>query len=170
MTLGIPDDYDDAQTNDPNNETPVMVTPEGEQTATDEAAAEHRQELAEEIDNLWKGIEANASVISDKPSFTEVKALQERLTAVEQRLTDLEKNHRVMHDHLLEVEKYRGERPEPSAEEIAAINPLVAAVFDDEPECPECGEGNLHMGGPFLGRRVVCSNDTCEFSRQVADL
>ena len=170
MSLGIPDDYDDAQPDEPDDETTVMDSTDGQQSVTNEPAAEAHQDLDAEIDELRKFLEANASAISEKASVTEVEAVHERLTALEQRLTDLEDNHQVIHDHLLNLEEYHRERPEPSAEEVAVIKPLAAAVFDDEPECPECGAGDLHMGGPFLGRRVVCSNDTCEFSRQVADL
>jgi DNA repair exonuclease SbcCD ATPase subunit len=115
-------------------------------------------------------LEANASVISEKASVTEVEAAHKRLTALEQRLTDLEDNHQRLHRHLRRLEEYRRGRPEPSAEEVAAINPLSAAIFDDEPECPTCSEGNLYVSGSFLSKQVVCSNDTCEFSREIDNL
>lgn len=170
MSLGIPDDYDDAQPDKLDDDNTAMDSTDGQQPATDGPAAEDHRNLDEEIDELRKFLEANASVISEKASVTEVEGVHERLTALEQRLTDLEDNHQRLHRRLQKLEEYRRGRPEPSAEEVAAISPLSAAIFDDEPECPACGEGNLHVGGSFLRKQVVCSNDNCEFSRQVADL
>lgn len=169
MSLEIPDDYDDGQSDEPDDGMAVVDSTDGQQPATDEPAAESHRDLDEEIGDLWEGIEANAGVITGKASVTEVEAVHERLTALEQRLTELEEDHQSIRDYLHDLEKSRREDPKPSAEEVADIKPLAAAVFDNEPECPGCGEGNLHMSGPFLGRRVVCSDDTCEFSRQVAD-
>jgi DNA repair exonuclease SbcCD ATPase subunit len=167
MSLGIPDDYDDAQPGESDDETTVMDGTEDEQTATDKPAAEHRRDLDGAIGELRENLKAQSSVIGSKADVAEIEALRERLSTLEQRLTDLEDSHQMMHDDVLKLDEYLREQPELSAEEVAAINTLSAAVFKNEPECPECGDGDLAPRLSLTGRYVVCSGENCEYKQRI---
>lgn len=165
MSLEIPDNHHDAQSNKPDDE--VAITDGTEQTDTDESTAEHRRELDEIISEIREDIEANSNVIQSKAGVTETEALRDRLTTLEQRLTDLEEDHQVVHDNVLKLDEYLREQPELSTEEVAAINTLSAAVFKHEPECPECNRGELSPQFSLTGRYIVCSGENCEYKQKI---
>jgi hypothetical protein len=119
------------------------------------------------IEELQQAVEDNSAALEAKADGDLVRSLLSRLNELQNRLIELEDNHQVIRDHLLELGERRGEWLDTVERNDEAVTQLSAAVFGDNPECPECEDGHLTSGEPWLGKRVICSNGDCGFERNV---
>ncbi len=167
MSLAPPSDYDEEQSDPTNDDAPVGSDSTEERTDPDEPdpAKDEAGELS--IEELQQAVEDNSSALEAKADGDLVRSLLSRLNELQNRLIELEDNHQVMHDYLLKLEKRRRDWLDTIDQNDEAVTQLSAAVFGDNPECPECEDGHLTSSEPWLGKRVVCSNEECRFKRNV---
>jgi molecular chaperone GrpE (heat shock protein) len=168
MSLATPSDYDGEQSDPTNDDAPAEHESTEERTDPDEPDPVEDEAGELSIEELQQAVEDNSSALEAKADGDLVRSLLSRLNELQNRLIRLEDNHGVMHDYLLKLEKQRRDWLDTIDQNDEAVAQLSAAVFGDNPECPECGDGHLTSGEPWLGKRVVCSNGDCEFERSVS--
>ena len=167
MSLATPSDYDEEQSDPTNDDAPAEHDSTEERTDPDEPdpAKDEAGELS--IEELQQAVEDNSAALEAKADSNLVRSLLSRLNELQNRLIELEDNHQVIRDHLLELGERRGEWLDTVERNDEVVTQLSAAIFDDEPECPECRDGHLTTGEPWLSKRVVCSNSACGFEREI---
>ena len=169
MSLATPSDYDEDQSDESSDDdTPAEQSPAGDQSDTQQRDATVTETSGPSTNQLRRAIERNISALETKAEEDRVDSLFSYISELEDRVAKLEKNSRTLDDYLLELEQHRRGwiRTIDQNEEVVAQ--LVAAVFDENPECPECRDGQLVEGNSLLTKHLVCSNDDCEFQREIA--
>lgn len=170
MSLATPSDYDEEQSDPINDDAPAE--PESTEERTDPDEPDPAEDGADElsIEDLQQAVEDNSSALEAKADGDLVRSLLSRLNELQNRLIELEDNHQVIRDHLLELGERRGELLDTVERNDEVVTQLSAAVFGDNPECPKCEDGHLTSGEPWLSKRIVCSNGDCGFERKVTGM
>lgn len=168
MSLAKPTSNDEEQSDHNDSAESVIGQKADEKAGAPEeskpqAAMENRRSIAK----VQQAVNANSSEIQRKAEASEVKRLQGLVNKLLDRLTELEEDYQSLHNYLMELEKDRGGRVETRAQNTEAVKELSAAVFRDNPECPECRNGRLQESEPWLSNQLVCSNEECGFERKI---
>lgn len=168
MSLAKPTSDDEEPPGDNDNESSVTEQDAGQKaTSSEESKSQEAMANRRSIAKLQKAVNANSSEIQSKAEATEVERLQRLVDELLERLTDLEEDYQSLHNYLSELERNRSGRMETMTQNTETIKELSAAVFDDNPECPECRDGHLQNSEPWLSNQLVCSNNKCGFERKI---
>lgn len=170
MSLAKPTNDDEEQPDKSDNEEPVTgrKTGEGESDSEDsesQAVMENRRKIAE----LQQAVNANSLEIQSKAEAAEVERLQRLVDELLGRLTELEEDYQNLRNYLVELENDHSGRTKTVNRNTAAVKELSAAVFDDNPKCPDCSDGHLRGSGSWLSNKLVCSNEGCGFERKIGE-
>lgn len=170
MSLVTPNDYDEEQPDPTNDDAPAESDSTEERTDPEESDPVENGVDEPSIEELQQAVEDNSSALDAKADGDLVRSLLSRVNELQNQLIELEDNYGVMHNYLLKLEKQRRDWLDTIDQNDEAVTQLSAAVFGDNPDCPECEDGHLTSGEPWFGNRVVCSNGECRFEKEVTAL
>lgn len=178
MSFANPDDVDeepqaDADEADAETTDSAVETVELEWAAESEAVPDGELPLAE-------AIKANGEMLRGMPdefAFENVKDevealrveiadLREERDALRADVDELANTVETLREQLNSLEGWRGNTVATVNQNISELNRLLAAVFDEEPPCPDCEDGHIEANvGGFSDDTVACSD--CEYEEQL---
>jgi chromosome segregation ATPase len=183
MSFADPDDVDEEPPADADE-----ADAETTQT-TDSPADTVELEWASETEAIPDGempldeaIEANAHVLRGKVDEFAFENLEGDVDALREEIADLREERdglraevetlrgevEALTERIETLESWRGGTVSTVNQNIADINRLVAAVFGNEPPCPECESGHLEANyGGFSDDTIACTE--CEYEEQVSN-
>lgn len=184
MSFADPDDVDDeppADADEADAETTHTTASPGDTVVLE--WAEETEAVPDGELPLDEAIKANATVLRGKADDFAVERLEEEVDSLAAEIGELREERNDLRaeveelravveqlrgdiegftDRLEALESWRGGTVSTVNQNIKDINRLVAAVFDNEPPCPECEGGHLETDtGGFGDDTVGCTE--CEY-------
>jgi len=114
-------------------------------------------------------IEANAGKIQEKVEKDDIERLQNRVNDLAHQIVEVEEENEALRNRLSDLERSHGTAASLINSNLGKLNRLSAAVFGNEPHCPECNEGELKIRNNWWNKTIDCSNDRCGFKQKLAE-
>lgn len=176
MSFADPDDVDEEPPADAEttaSTASAAKTVELEWASESEAVPEGELPLTEAVKANGEMLRGKADDFALENVETDIEALREEIAdlreerdALRADVDELTTTVETLREQLNSLEGWRGNTVATVNQNIGEINRLLAAVFGEEPPCPDCEDGRLEPNvGGFSDDTVACSG--CEYEKQL---
>lgn len=140
-----------------------------EDSDTDEVYLEWADEYGVHEDGtlpLREAVEENGRIFLNAANEWQLEDAQEEIEGLRGEVAELREENQNLRERVETLESWRGGTASTVNRNLEDINRLAAAVFDNEPPCPECDDGHLEADtGGFGSDTIACSE--CEYEEQM---